>query len=256
MGGWSSRIALLVAALAPAALVLGSGTPLAEPRAATPDPAERDPLVSRDFQVQHQNPESLARIARNFGSGREGAFVDYDKRRRTVSARDHAAELKAIAGVIERLDVPAPPTPLIDLDVRVLLTTSGSGDALDQAMSRALAPLRTQLHAGGFAEIVAFQDRVADGEGLKREVKTKAGPVSGLKCKLKIEDVSLVRESGKAKARVGVDRFKLSTDAGALGETELVTALSASEGDLVTVGTVPVKGGSLVVLLRATEARP
>jgi hypothetical protein len=241
---------LLFAVLLPA-LASRASTALAEPR-----PADHAPLARREFQVQHQNPESLARIVRNFGSGHDGTFVDFDKRRRIVSARDHAAELQTIAGLLGRLDVPAPVSPHVDLDVRVLLTTRDAGDALDPSLSRALAPLRAQLRARAFVEVIAIRDRVVDGEGVKREAESLEGPARGVRCRLKLESVHLMRGAGKAPARVGVDRLRLSTEGGPLGEAELTTAITARAGELVAVGAVPVRGGSLVVVLRATEARP
>src|SRR5262245_66114399 len=103
---------------------------------------------SKVFEIKTRDPNSLASVLRQLGSGFKGASLSSSSDFRTITVRDFPENIATMEEAIKRLDVPAAPRPNIELHMHALIASNsgGSGAPAPAELKDVLEQLRGTLN--------------------------------------------------------------------------------------------------------------
>lgn len=213
------------------------------------------------LDVKHRDPASLIPVLRGLASGFRGARLDPSRDFRTLTVRDFPENIAAIEDALQRLDVPLPVRPDIELRLHVLMA-SNSGSAGNAALPDELKPVVAQLQSTftfkQFSVLSSVVQRARDGadrvtgQGICNEEPNAPGR-NFSNYEYLVRSVSVNDDAGGS-ARINLDAFDFRIH-GNIGEATVNTSFSLKPGEKVVVGTANVRGGALILVLTASLAK-
>lgn len=240
--------------LAGALLVASGGARADDPPAAG--------MRAKVFPIKHRSTDSLVHALKPLTSGAPGSMLRESDNLRTVTVRDFPENLAAIEQAIRRLDVPRPPKPDIEINLRILLASPEPGPNSTPAdLEDVVRELGRTLAYRSYAQIAAVTQRVRDGSdaGGKGELVLPSADPNGARegsFHFDIDDVELVEAESGPKRRVSIERMRVKLKASRLGETEVSTGLTLRDGEKAVVGSSTLKNRAMIVVVSASVHKP
>ncbi|MGH9904305.1 MAG: secretin N-terminal domain-containing protein [Pyrinomonadaceae bacterium] len=213
---------------------------------------------SKVFEVKYRDPNSLARVLKQLGSGFKGATISANSDFKTITARDFPENLATIEEAIKRLDTPAAPSPNIELHMHALIASNtGSSTADVPAELRAvLNELRGTLNyrnyelAASVVQRLTETGRILQGSGTAEIPSGNPGaPNMSMPYEYYINNVAMVQNAVGAPS-VQISDFAFSTVSDK-DRARIQTALNLRDGEKVVVGTATIRNRALVIVLTA-----
>jgi hypothetical protein len=223
-------------------------------------PAERIPGVkSRVFEVKHRSPEDLIRVLRPLGSGVKGTAIAESGEFHTITVRDFPENIASIEDALKRLDVPSPPKPDIEVQMRVLIATPTGATQVPADLASVVKQLHASLSYKGYYHIDDILGRVRNGHGLggrgSAPVTQPASPENAtLNYQYGLKDVVIVSNPGKA-TTVQIRELFFKSSLKPLGDAEIYSGLTLREGDKVVVAKSSLKDRALILILSVKVVR-
>ncbi len=222
-----------------------------------PDYVTEKNFKSKIFEVKYRDPDNLARVLRQLGSGFKGSAISSNLEFKTITVRDFPENLVTMEEAIKRLDTPAAPSPNIELHMHVLLASDSSANTTVQVpneLKDVLTQLRETLSYRNYELAASIIQRLAQtpfslsSSGIA-EISATGSDRMALPYEYQINSVSLM-PNGAGAPTVQIGHFTFST----LSETaraRIQTALNIRDGEKVVVGTATIRNRALVVVLTA-----
>lgn len=250
---------LIPAALA-LALFLGSAS-FAQPNTATTqNPSDNyvteKNFKSKVFEVKYRDPNSLASVLKQLGSGFKGATISSNTEFKTLTVRDFPENLATIEEALKRLDTPAAPRPNIELHMHVLLASNTGSTAGDMPaeLRDVLTQLRATLNYRSYELAASVVQRLTETpRGLQGSGTADipsgnaAAPTMTMPYEYYINNVSLVQNAAGAPS-IQINEFVFTTTTDR-DRARVQTALNLRDGEKVVVGTATMRSRALVVVL-------
>lgn len=217
-------------------------------------PSERIPgLKSRVFELKNRSPGEVMKVVRPLGSGVKGTSISESGEFKTITVRDFPENLAAIEDTLKRLDVPKPPTPDVELRIRVLIAAPSGGSQVPNDLEPVVKQLHATLNYKGYFQIATFTLRVKSGSGAKGTGVTAVNPPvaaesTSMSYSYGFEDVGITHPAS-GPAMVQIRKLHYSIDGKSLGEAQINTGLSLREGEKVVVGTASLKDRAMILVL-------
>lgn len=244
------------------ALALGLVSASFAQQSSNPIPPPSDNYVteknfkSKVFEVKYRDPNSLASVLKQLGSGFKGATISASTEFKTLTVRDFPENLATIEEALKRLDVPAAPRPNIELHMHVLLAsnTGGGGTEVPAELKDVLAELRGTLNYKNYELAASVVQRLTEtprglqGAGTAEVPSGNPGtPNLSLPYEYYIGAVSLAQNAtGAPSVQIGEFTFSALSDK---DRARVNTALNLRDGEKVVVGTAAIRSRALVVVL-------
>ncbi len=219
---------------------------------------------SKIFEVKHRDPESLAKVLRQLGSGFKGASISANSEFKTITVRDFPENLVTIDEALKRLDTPAAPRPNIELHMHVLVASNTSGNAggataqIPAELRDVLTQLRQTLSYQNYELATSIVQRLTEtpsllqGKGVAEitQPPTSAGSMS-LPYDYLIRSVTLASTpTGAPIVQIGEFTFSTGLTSQTLdNRTKVQTALNLRDGEKVVVGTATLGDRALIIVL-------
>jgi len=241
---------------------------LAQPPASTTTQPAVDNYVteknfkSKVFDVKYRDPNSLAAVVRQLGSGFKGAAITSNSDFRTITVRDFPENIATIEEAIKRLDTPATPRPNIELHMHVLIAsnTAGGGTPAPAELKDVLEQLRGTLNYRNYELVTSVVQRLTEtprglpGSGTAEIPSGNPGmPNLSMPYEYYVGMVSLIQDAaGAFSVQIGEFNFATSLPAPPDRDRAKVrTALNLRDCEKVVVGTATMRNRALVVVLTA-----
>jgi hypothetical protein len=242
------RRALLSGAVVLAAAAAGSGS------RAFGDDRPAAGMKARVFEVKHQEPEGLVRPLEPLLSGAKGARINSSNSLRTITVRDFPENLAAIEQALRRLDVPTPPKPDIEIRLRILIATPTGEGNVPADLANVVRQLQANLNYKGYYQIAPISARVRAGQGTSGRGETRLEPPlsdepTTAHYSYGVEQVQLVPGGAGGAQVIQLRKLKFELDGKHLGEAEVSTGVSLTEGEKVVVGTGTLKSRAMIVVV-------
>lgn len=221
---------------------------------------------SKVFEVRHRDPESLAKVLRQIGSGFKGASISANSEFRTVTVRDFPENLATMEEALKRLDTPVAPRPNIELHMFVLVASNGAANTGSAAppvpaeLKEVLNQLRETLSYRNYEIATSIVQRLTEtSRGLRGKGTTDISlspPANGnqtLPYEYFVNGVSLGSTStGTPIIQIGEFAFSTGQTSQTFdNRTQVQTALNLRDGEKVVVGTAAFGNRALVIVLTA-----
>jgi len=222
-----------------------------------PDYVTEKSFKSKIFELKYRDPDNLARVLRQLGSGFKGAAMSSNTEFKTITVRDFPENLVTIEEAIKRLDIPAAPSPSIDLHMHVLLasdTTSNTNVPVPNDIKDVLPQLRETLNYRNYELAASIIQRLAQtpynlsSSGIA-EISAPGSDRTAMPYEYQINSVSLT-PNGTGAPSVQIGHFTFSTSS-ETARARIQTALNIRDGEKVVVGTATIRNRALVVVLTA-----
>jgi hypothetical protein len=214
-------------------------------------------MKARVFQLKHRDPDDLIDLIKPLLSDRRGSTIRASDELRTFIVRDYPENVAAVDVALRKLDIPVPPQPDVEVQVRVLIGAAQAGPSQYPAeLESVVKQLASTLNYRSFFLVGSVTQRVRarSNAGGKSQVIPLAGTdekVTG-HFHYRIEDLSLTSPPGASGlASFALKRFRVLLEADALGEAEVATGLTLREGEKVVVGTASLKNRAMIVVVFA-----
>jgi type II/III secretion system protein len=217
---------------------------------------------SKVFQVKYRDPDSLAKVLRQLGSGFKGASISANSEFKTLTVRDFPENLATIEEALKRLDTPAAPPANIELHMHVLLASNASsGDTTAQPpaeLKDVLTQLRQTLNYRNYELATSVVQRLTEtprglrGKGIAEISRSPApGGSVTLPYEYTINFVTLASTStGGTLVQIGEFSFTTGLTSTTLdNRTQVQTALNLRDGEKVVVGTATLGDRALIIVL-------
>jgi hypothetical protein len=235
-----------------------AGSP--EPREGRSDSAEDERpspgMKARVFQLKHRDPDDLIDLIKPLLSERRGSTMRASDELRTIIVRDFPENLAAVDVALRKVDIPVPPQPDVEVQVRVLIGAPQAGPSQYPAeLDPVIKQLGTTFNYRTFFLVGSVTQRVRAGSNAGG--KSQVIPLTGTDEKVtghfhyRIEDLSVTKNSANGLASFALKRFRVLLEADALGEAEVATGLTLREGEKVVVGTASLKNRAMIVVIFA-----
>jgi hypothetical protein len=221
---------------------------------------------SKVFEVKHRDPESLAKVLRQLGSGFKGASISANSEFKTITVRDFPENLATIEEALKRLDTPAAPRPNIELHMHVLVASNTSGNAgsataqIPSELRDVLTQLRETLSYRNYELATSVVQRLTEtprglrGKGMAELPRspTSAGSMT-LPYEYLINSVTLASTpTGAPIVQIGEFSFTTGLTSTTFdNRTQVQTALNLRDGEKVVVGTATLGDRALIIVLTA-----
>lgn len=221
---------------------------------------------SRVFEVKYRDPDTIARVVRQLGSGFKGASISANSEFKTLTVRDFPENLATIEEAIKRLDTPATPRPNIELHMHVLVASNMSGNVggttaqVPAELRDVLTQLRETLSYRNYELVTSVVQRLTEtprglhGKGTAEISQPAATAGMTLPYEYFINSVTLASASTGAPT-IQIGEFTFSTGLTAAtkvdNRTQLQTALNLRDGEKVVVGTATLGDRALIIVLTA-----
>jgi len=236
---------------------------LAQPPASTTTQPAVDNYVteknfkSKVFDVKYRDPNSLAAVVRQLGSGFKGAAITSNSDFRTITVRDFPENIATIEEAIKRLDTPLAPRPNIELHMHVLFASnSARGNAeLPVELRDVLAQLRGTFNYKNYELATSIVQRLTETpRGLRGKGVAEFGGQTGattLPYDYSINNVSL-SSNPSSSSTIQINEFAFVTMApNGTVSSQIETALNLRDGEKVVVGTATLRDRALIIVLSA-----
>jgi type II secretory pathway component GspD/PulD (secretin) len=248
------------------ALVLVSSSFAQQPTTTTaPSPSDNyvteKNFKSKVFDVKYRDPNMLAGVLRQLGSGFKGATIYPSTEFKTLTVRDFPENIATIEEALKRLDTPASPRPNIELRMHVLIASNTGGTSADMPaeLRDVLTQLRGTFNYRNYELVTSVIQRLADTTQGSRGKGTAevSGPQSTaanmtLPYEYMINGVSLVQNpSGGTTVQISRFAFYVMNVANGSVQAQVETALNLRDGEKVVVGTATMQNRALVIVLTA-----
>ena len=213
---------------------------------------------SKVFDVKYRDPNSLASVIRQLGSGFKGATVTSSSDFRTITVRDFPENIATMEDAIKRLDTPATPRPNIELHMHALIASNspGGGAEAPAELRDVLEQLRGTLNyknyelAASVVQRLTESPSVLQGSGTVEIPGGTGGPLSlVMPYEYFIRGISLAQDTGGSFS-VQIADFAFTTRTKD-DQARVQTALSLHDGEKVVVGTATMRNRALVLVLTA-----
>ena len=228
-------------------------------------PAQVDSYVteknfkSKIFEVKYRDPNSLASVLRQLGSGFKGATISANSEFKTITARDFPENLLTMEEAIKRLDTPGSPRPNIELHMHVLIASNGGGGSSDMPteLRDVLTQLRATLNyknyelASSIVQRLTQTERVLQGNGTAEIPSGGPGANNSMPYEYSIYNVSVVQNAAGG-GTVQISDFSFSSVVNDKERARIQTALNLRDGEKVVVGTATLRNRALVLVLSAS----
>jgi type II secretory pathway component GspD/PulD (secretin) len=229
----------------------------------TPSPSDNyvteKNFKSKVFDVKYRDPNMLAGVLKQLGSGFKGATIYASTEFRTLTVRDFPENLATIEEALKRLDTPGAPRPNIELHMYVVVASNnGSATAeVPPELKDVLTQLRTTLNYKNYELAAVVVQRLTDtsnvlqGSGIAEVSSANPGtPSSPTPYEYYIRNVTLVQNGmGGPTVQIGEFTFRTLTEKDG---ARVETALNMRDGEKVVVGTATIRNRALVIVLTST----
>jgi hypothetical protein len=266
---WALLVPIIgLALVAPAGHAAGGsgGTTGAATGAAGVEAADERPpagMKARVFQLKHRDADDVLDALRPLLSDARGSMMRKSEELKTVSARDFPENLAAIDQALKRLDVPAPPQPDVEVQIRVLIGSPTAGSSqIPSDLDAVVKQLGSTLSYKSYHVIAQVTQRLRAGAGTSGKGELSISPpVSDDKTtghfhySAEIRSVVPLPATGAGAAMITFRRFKFALEGGGLGEAEVSTGLTLREGEKVVVGTGSLKNRAMIIVVSARQLR-
>ena len=247
------------------ALTLVSST-FAQPAATTTTPSPADNYVteknfkSRVFDVKYRDPNMLAAVLKQLGSGFKGATIYPSTEFKTLTVRDFPENLATIEEALKRLDTPGTPRPNIELHMYVLVAsnTGSANSDVPAELKDVLTQLRATLNYKNYELAAAVVQRLTEtsrglqGNGTAEVPGGNPGtPNTPMPYEYYINGVTLAQNTTGAQS-IQISEFIFSARESDRDRARVSTALNLKDGEKVVVGTATLRNRALVIVLTAT----
>lgn len=211
---------------------------------------------SKIFEVKYREPNSIANVLRNLGSGFKGASISTNSEFKTLTVRDFPENVASIEEAIKRLDTPAAPRASVELHMHVLLASNraSTGDAgeIPTELKDVITQLRGTLNYKNYELLTSVLQRITEtSNALKGTgVAQIPGPQSAAipaQYEYWIQRVSFEPSASGAQT-IKMDQFSFTVSGqGITGQ--VATALNLRDEEKVVVGTATINDRALIVVL-------
>lgn len=217
-------------------------------------------MKTRMFQVKYRDPRMLADALSGLRSASSNSEVRPSQEFKTITVRDYPENLATIEEALQRLDVPAPPTPAIEFHIHILFADhNGGGQAADSypaEIADAVKQLHGTLKYGSYKEIASDIQQATPSGGAS---VSNHGIVSGSGPEhtwynYSMSDVNLERMTAENSIRIRDFQFTVDIPGGPSSAKQSVSfrsPISLREGEKAVVGTSTTAEGAVVVILVA-----
>jgi hypothetical protein len=224
---------------------------------------ERPPagMKARVFQLKHRDADDVMEAVRPLMSDTRGSMMRKSDELKTVSARDFPENLAAIDQALKRLDVPSPPQPDVEVQIRILIgSPSAATSQFPPDLDAVVKQLGSTLSYKSYHLIAQVTQRLRIGTGSSGKGELViAPPASDDKTNghfhYNFESLAMPPATGTTTPLITLRRFKLVLEGGGLGEAEVSTGLTLREGEKVVVGTGSLKNRAMIVVVSARQLR-
>lgn len=239
-----------------------------------PDPQYVDftGFKGKVFEVKHRSPSELRGILSTLGSGFKGATITSNDEFKILTVRDFPENIAAIEEALKRLDMPAPPKPVVpdnsvELHLHVLIASNieGATNQRPDELKDALRQLQATLTYKNYYLLTSIVQRTTTGHGQRgiegSGLATAGAPLFSGKSEASAQYSygmqSLAPESNTPTAPIAVRNFAFTikgatpADEMLLGSARISTNLSVRDGEQVVVGTASLKDKALILVLSA-----
>lgn len=236
---------------------------VAQPPTSTTPPAQDNYVTEKNFkskvfEIKFRDPNSLAAVVKQLGSGFKGASISSNSDFRTITVRDFPENLATMEEAIKRLDTPATPRPNIELHMHALIASNsgGGGMGVPAELRDVLEQLRGTLNYKNYELATSVVQRLTEtprgmqGSGTAELPSgNPSAPNSSMPYEYYISQVSLQQDAaGAYSVTIGEFNFTTSNDK---DKARVQTALNMRDGEKVVVGTATMRSRALVVVLTA-----
>ena len=267
-----STLAWLAAALVLAPLSATAQTPakpappeMVKPESTKETAVDERPMAgmkARVFQLKHRDADDLIEALRPLLSDSRGTMIRKSDALKTITARDFPENLGALEQALKRLDVPAPPKPDVEVQIRVLIGSPHAGAGhYPGELESVVKQLGSTLSYKSYHLIASITQRLRAGAGTSGKGELLVlPPVSDEKATghfhYQIDNLILPNSPPPdGSVLFTLKRFKLVLEADALGEAEVTTGLTLREGEKVVVGTGSLRNRAMIVVISARSLR-
>lgn len=221
-----------------------------------PDYVTEKNFKSKIFEVKYRDPDNLARVLRQLGSGFKGSAISSNLEFKTITVRDFPENLVTMEEAIKRLDTPAPPSPNLELHMHVLLasnTSTNTNVQVPNELKDVLTQLRETLSYRNYELAASIIQRLAQtpfslsSSGIA-EISATGSERTALPYDYQINSVSLMANGTGPSVHIGQFTFFTSSES---ARARIQTALNIRDGEKVVVGTATIGNRALVVVLTA-----
>jgi hypothetical protein len=210
------------------------------------------------FDVKYRDPNSLASVLKQLGSGFKGASMSSSNEFHTITVRDFPENLATIEEALKRLDTPVAARPNIELHMHVLLAsnTAGSTSEVPAELKDVLPELRNTLNyrnyelAATVIQRLTETPRVLEGTGSGEVATGNPGATLSLPYSYYINFVTLSQNTSGENS-VQIADFSFQARLSDMDRAKIQTALNLRDGEKVVVGTAALRNRALVVVLIA-----
>ena len=243
---------VLVLIFVPAVL---AQAPTASPAKPTDDGVTERQFKTKIFELKYRDPNSVASVLRQLGSGFKGSGIGTSSEFKTLSVRDFPENIATIEEAIKRLDTPAPPRPSMELHMHVLLASNRTGSATGADIPGELKDVLTQLRGTltyknyelytSVLQRISESNRTFLGRGVAQLSGTQSGSTPS---QYEYSINQLLITPGQPGGSVQIQEFSFSVvGEGIQGRVQ--TALNLKDGEKVVVGTTTINDRALIVVL-------
>jgi hypothetical protein len=235
---------------------------LAHPAAAADAGTDERPppgMKAKVYQLKNRSVDDLIDALRPLMSDTRGSMIRKSDELRTITARDFPENLAAIDQALKRLDVPTPPQPDVEVQIRVLIASPAAGpNQIPGDLDGVVKQLGTALSYKSYHQVAAVTQRLRAGANTSGKGELALAPPAAEEKTSGHFHYAVEKVAPPAPGAGGVitlRRFKLSLEGGQVGEAEVSTGLTLREGEKVVVGTGSLKNRAMVVVVSARQLR-
>jgi hypothetical protein len=233
-----------------------------QPSSSTTQKPEAEPITdksfkNRVFEVKYRDPNSLANVLWNLGSGFKGSTISHNLEFKTITVRDFPENIATMEEALKRLDTPATPRPNIELHMHVLIASNAGSSTADMPadLKDVLTQLRGTLNYRNYELAATVVQRLTEtprslqGTGIAEVPSGSPGtPNMAMSYEYWVNAVSLVQNvTGAPSVQIGEFIFVTREKESA----KVQTALNLRDGERVVVGTATLRSRALVIVLTA-----
>jgi hypothetical protein len=237
-----------------------AATPAAPDAGAEERPAPG--MKARVFQLKHRDADDLLDAIRPLMSDSRGVMIRKSEALKTITARDFPENLAAVEAALKRLDVPKPPQPDVEVQIRVLIGSPAAGQAAYPSdLSPVVKQLGSTLSYKSYHLIADVTQRLRGGGGTSGKGQVMVGPPATDEkttghFHYHIDNLNLPAPVPGGPTVFTLKRLKLVLETDSLGEAEVSTGLTLREGEKVVVGTGSLRNRAMIVVFSARLLKP
>ena len=232
-------------------IVLIAGCPI-DGDAQEENQQDRQELETRVFDIEHYSSEFELRPIMNIFQ----VMWSFDERLKTLLVRAPGELMPAIARVVERLDVPAPRTPSVELTMHILLASEEERqEPLPPTLDAVTEQLRSALPYQSFSLMETAIVRGVNGEALSIQGVLPLQTEGVRHHEYQMRGALHVTSASDESRVVRFENFSFSTQMRVGGENhniQISTSIEIAEGQQAVVGKAAV-GDSALILVMSTK---